>query len=112
MIKTISIVKKRPDITREEFYGYWKDVHGPLVARHIPGLRKYIQNHYIEVSGYNEEGDGIIETWYDDVDSFLKSMEFNGSDEARELGLGQDWAKIADMGRPKMWVVDEHVIRE
>ncbi len=112
MIKTISIVKKKEGITREEFYKYWKDVHGPLVARHIPGLRKYIQNHYIEVPGYNEEGDGIIETWYDDVDSFLKSIEFNTTREARDLGLGQDWAKIADMGKPKMWVVNEHVIKE
>ena len=112
MIKTISIVKKRPDITREEFYNYWENVHGSLVARHIPGLRRYIQDHFIEVPGYNEEGDGIIETWYDDVDSFLESMEFNRSDAARELGLGQDWAKIADTGRPKMWVVNEHVIME
>ena len=112
MIKAISIVKKRPDISREEFYSYWKDVHGPFVAKHIPGLRKYIQNHFIEVSDFNEEGDGIIETWYDDVDSFLKSIEFNSTKEAHDLGLGQDWAKIADMGRPKMWIVNEHIIKE
>ena len=112
MIKTILIVKKKEGISREEFYQYWKDVHGPLVAKHIPGLKKYIQNHFIEVPGYNEEGDGIIETWYDDVDSFQKSMAFNRTKESRDLGLGQDWAKIADMGRPKMWVVAEHVIKE
>jgi hypothetical protein len=62
IIKTISIVNNEPDISRDEFYKYWKDVHGPLVAQYIPGLRKYVQDYYIDVSGYNEEGDGIIKT--------------------------------------------------
>jgi len=52
-----------------------------------------------------------IASWYDDVESFQKSMAFNTTFEARELGLGEDWAKIADMGKPKMWVVEEHVIK-
>ena len=112
MIKVITLVKKKEGISREDFYKYWKDVHGPLVARHIPGLRKYIQNHFVEVPGYEYEGDGIIETWYDNVASFQESMAFNTTKEARDLGLGQDWAKIADMGKPKMWVVEEHVIKE
>ena len=112
MIKAISIVKKKEGISRDEFYRYWKDVHGPLVVKHIPGMKKYIQNHFVEVPGYNDEGDGIIEVWYDDVDSFLDSMEFNTTQEARDLGLGQDWAKIADMGKPRMWVVEEHIIKE
>jgi uncharacterized protein (TIGR02118 family) len=112
MVKTIVLVKRKQGISREEFYKYWKDVHGPFVAKHIPLLRKYIQNHFIEVPGYEYEGDGIIETWYDDVASFQKSMAFNATPEARELGLGEDWAKIADMGKPKMWVVEEHVIME
>ena len=109
MIKIITLVKKKQGISREDFYKYWKDVHGPFVAEHIPYLKKYTQNHFIEVPGFEYEGDGIIETWYDDVESFLKSLEFNKAPEARKLG--EDWAKIADMGKPKMWVVEEHVIK-
>jgi uncharacterized protein (TIGR02118 family) len=113
MIKVIMVVKKRQGISREEFYKYWKDVHGPLVAKHIPHLKKYIQNHFVEIPGNKYEGDGIIETWYDDIESFQKSMEFNKTSEARDLGLGEDWAKIADMSEePMMWVVEEHVIKD
>ena len=83
-----------------------------FAGQHINSVLKYIQNHFIEVPGYNDEGDGIIEVWYDDVESFLDSMEFNTTKEASDLGLGQDWAKIADMGKPRMWVVEEHVIKE
>jgi len=110
LIKVINVVKRKPGISREEFYKYWKNVHGPLVAKHIPGMRKYIQNHFIDVPGYEYEGDGIIETWYDDVESYLKSMEFNKTKEARPLGA--DWAKIADMGKPKIWIVEEHIIKD
>jgi hypothetical protein len=26
--------------------------------------------------------------------------------------LGADWAKIADMGKPKIWIVEEHIIKD
>lgn len=113
MIKVIMVVKKKQGISREEFYKYWKNVHGPLVAKHIPNMRKYIQNHFVEIPGHEYQGDGIIETWYDDIESFQKSMEFNKTAEARDLGLGEDWAKIADMSEePMMWVVEEHLIKD
>lgn len=113
MIKIIMIVKRKQGISRDEFYKYWKDVHGPLVAKHIPYMKKYVQNHFVEIPGNEYEGDGIIETWYDDIESFQKSLEFNKTAKARELGLGEDWAKIADMSEePVMWVVAEHVIKD
>lgn len=110
MIKVMNIVKRKPGISREDFYKYWKNVHGPLVAKHIPYLRKYIQNHFIDVPGYEYEGDGIIETWYDDLESYRKSMEYGKTKEAKPLL--EDWAKIADMSPPKVWIVEEHVIKD
>jgi hypothetical protein len=62
------------------------------------------------VPGYEYEGDGIIETWYDDLASYLKTNEFARTKEARPLG--EDWAKIADMSPPKIWIVQEHVIKD
>ena len=110
MIKVIVLVKRKEGISREEFYKYWKEVHGPFVAKHIPYLKKYVQNHFVDIPGNDYEGDGIIETWYDDIESFQKSMAFNSAPEAKKLG--EDWAKIADMSPPRMWVVEEHVIKE
>jgi uncharacterized protein (TIGR02118 family) len=110
MIKVIVLVKRKEGISREEFYKYWKEVHGPFVAKHIPYLKKYVQNHFVDIPGNEYEGDGIIETWYDDIESFQKSMAFNSAPEAKKLG--EDWAKIADMSPPRMWVVEEHVIKE
>ena len=110
MIKHIMLVKKREDISTEEFYRYWKDVHGPLISPHMPGLKKYVQNHFIKVPGLEYEGDGLIENYYDDVESVQQALAFNRTPEERKHGLLEDWAKIADMGEPKMWIAQEHVI--
>lgn len=110
MIKVINVVKRKPGISREEFYKYWKDHHGPLVARSVPTLRKYIQNHFIELPGREYEGDGIIEMWFDSLDVFQKTIP---ADKTKKPDfLLEDWAKIADMSPPKQWVVEEHVIKD
>ncbi len=110
MIKTISTVHKKPGLSTLEFYRYWKDVHGPLVAKGFPLMKKYIQNHLIPVPGYEYDCDGLIEAWYDDVASFQQTIAFTRTPEAKALGI--DAAKILDMGKGKMWIVEEHIIKE
>ncbi len=31
-IRLLGFVKRRPDLSEEDFYKHWKDVHAPLVA--------------------------------------------------------------------------------
>jgi len=47
LIKSITLAYRKPGMTREEFNQYWLEKHGPLAARLIPGVRKYVQNHFI-----------------------------------------------------------------
>jgi uncharacterized protein (TIGR02118 family) len=110
MIKVISVVHKKPDISKEDFYRYWKDVHGPLVAQALPRMKKYVQNHLIQVPGFEYEGDGLIETWYDDVNAFQEDMAFTRKPEAKSLGA--DGGKILEIGKLKIWIVEEHIIKE
>jgi uncharacterized protein (TIGR02118 family) len=108
MIKSIVVACRKPGMTRREFSAYWKDHHGPLAARMIPGIRKYVQNHLVEIPGMEYEGDGVVEMWYDDVESWQKSMEAVRS--SRELAA--DGAKFCDLTNAKVWIVEEHVIVE
>jgi len=109
MIKVMMMVKRKPGISKEEFYDYWKNVHGPLVAKSIPSLRKYVQNHFVETPGQEQEGDGIIEIWYDSIEEWQQPKDV---DKSTADPLMEDWAKIADMSPPKIWVVEEHVIKD
>ncbi len=110
MIKVMMLVKRKPGISKEEFYNYWQNVHGPLVAKSIPALRKYVQNHFVETPEQEYEGDGIIETWYDSIEDWQQPKDIKKNQETDALMA--DWAKIADMSPPKIWVVEEHVIKD
>ena len=106
MIKSIVVARRKAGLSREDFNNYWEKTHGPLAAQMIPGVRRYVQNHLVDIPGMEYEGDGVVEMWYDDVETWQKSM--------KELGnvkeLMEDGAKFAEMRPGGHWVVEEHVI--
>ena len=108
MIKSIALAHRKTGMTREEYNKYWKEQHAPLAARLIPGVRKYVQNHFVDIPGMEFEGDGIVEMWYDDVESFNKAMKFIHSDAGKELVI--DGGKFAEMKPGGLWIVEEHVV--
>jgi uncharacterized protein (TIGR02118 family) len=111
MIKSITIAHKKPGMTDAEFNWHWKEVHGPLAARLIPGVRRYVQNHLLVAPGYNFEGNGIVEMWYDDLASYEKSMAFLRSPAAKELQ--EDGPKFCGPMKPgEVWLVEEHIIKD
>ena len=70
MIKTISLLTRKQDLSHEEFVHHWVEVHAPL-AHGVPGLRRYIQSHIIgertrpDIPTPDIEIDGIAELWFD-----------------------------------------------
>jgi len=109
MIKSIVVARRKPGLSREEYNNYWEKVHGPLAARNIPGLRRYVQNHLVDIPGMEYDGDGVVEMWYDNVDAYLKSMKYLQS--AAGKALMEDGDKFADMSGAKVWIVEEHIIK-
>ena len=110
MIKSIVVAHRKPGMSRDEFSAYWKNQHASLAARLMPGVRRYVQNHLIEIPGMEYEGDGIVEMWYDDMATYQKTMEYLHSPDAQELA--EDAAKFTDMNKAKVWIVEEHIIKE
>ena len=110
MIKSIALAHRNPELSREEFSRYWREQHGPLTARLIPGLRRYVQNHFVNIPGEEFEGDGIVEMWYDDIAAWQNSMKFMQTPEGRPLA--EDGAKFARMRPGGHWVVEEHIIKD
>ncbi len=63
-------------MSAEEFHAYWKNVHGPLVAK-LPGIVKYSQHHVVPVPRAEYENadapiDGIVETWWESEEALFK----------------------------------------
>lgn len=76
MIKLVYCITKKAELTYEEFFNYWKNIHGPIGAR-IPGLRKLIQSHTIVDTKdiQNPDFDGIAELWFDNMDALLQARK-------------------------------------
>lgn len=79
MIKRMTLIVRRRDMSKADFHAHWEKVHGPLVAR-MPGVIRYIQHHFDgEIPAYIAEApelvvDGIAEIWFDTLENATLSM--------------------------------------
>lgn len=44
MIKSLSLLTRRPELSHDAFVRHWIEIHAPL-AHAVPGVRRYVQNH-------------------------------------------------------------------
>jgi len=110
MIKSFTIGRRKPGLSMEEYLRYLKEQHGPLVAKVIPGVRKYVQNHPLVLPGFEFENDNISEMWWDDVASLQNYLNWRQSDEAKVLI--EDEKKFSDPSRRIRFFAVEHIIVE
>ncbi len=108
MLKLIALISRKSGLADEEFYKYWKEKHGPLAAKTIPGLRKYIQNHLVRLPGIKYDGDGFVELWFDNLEAYEKFLTWRQSDGAKVLLDDED--KFMDRNKIVRYVVEEHII--
>ncbi|MGA8866258.1 MAG: EthD domain-containing protein [Candidatus Sulfotelmatobacter sp.] len=106
MIKVVYCVTKKRECSAEEFFHYWKNIHGPIGAR-IPGLRRLVQSHRVSIPGdkYSPPYDGVAELWFDTIEALLaarQSPEWKASSDDEENFI--DRSKVA------YFVTQEHVI--
>jgi hypothetical protein len=45
MIKVITLLKRKPGLSLDEFYRYWREQHAQLALKDHPEVLKYVQNH-------------------------------------------------------------------
>jgi uncharacterized protein (TIGR02118 family) len=119
MIKLIFVLRRRPDLTREQFQTYWREHHAPLVRSHaeVLGIRRYVQVHtlpdelHAALRGSRaapDAYDGVAELWFDS----LEALGAAGTDEGRAaaLALLEDERRFIDHARSPLWLADEHLV--
>ena len=108
MIKLVYCIAKKPGLSDEEFFSYWREVHAPIGAR-IPGIRRFVQSRRISVPGdaHRPDYDGLAELWFDDAESLLRarqSPEWKASTE--------DEANFIDHSAVAYFVSEEDIVIE
>jgi uncharacterized protein (TIGR02118 family) len=106
MIKLVYCITKKPDLADEEFFHYWKDVHGPIGAR-IPRLRKLVQSHRLSIPGdkHPPAYDGVAELWFDSVEDLVAARQSPECQASTE-----DEANFIDHTKVAYFVTEEHEI--
>lgn len=108
MLKFMTLLTRKPGLSHEEFCRYWREEHGPLAMRIMPGMVRYVQNEVVRLPGGEDAPfDGVAEVWldgtWDDLNTWYRS----------EAGraLREDEAKFIDTSRWITLIVEETVMR-
>ncbi len=121
MIKLVFSLRRRSDLTRDEFQAYWRDQHAPLVSRHadVLGIRRYVQTHTrasdVAAAQSAARGsepdlyDGQAELWWDSLDDVVAAVSTPAGQQAA-LELLEDESRFIDLERSPLWIGEEHLV--
>jgi uncharacterized protein (TIGR02118 family) len=74
VIKVIVLLKRRSDMSRDDFERYMRESHQPLVVK-IPGLRRLVVNWVLpDPNSPAQAYDAVAEDWFDDVQTMGKAF--------------------------------------
>lgn len=105
MFTVVWLVKKRPDLTQEEFTRYWIDDHTPLTAA-TPGLRAYRCYPMVSHDGTPPLFDAIAFTSFDD------EAAWRVAEQSPELQAAvADAVNFQDIAKTQSFYAQEFVIR-
>jgi uncharacterized protein (TIGR02118 family) len=103
MIKAIGTAYKRDDFTSEEFFRYWREIHGPISAK-APGLRGYVVSEVIRKLQGELHSEAFVEQWYDDEAAFERAGQ------SPEVAAAWDDVTKYAKTTGTFWLVKEHVL--
>jgi hypothetical protein len=116
MFKIIMLLKKRADITREEFIEHYDNVHVPFMHGLVPqGAAVHRRNFVVPKrdadagaeSDSAGECDAIVEVFYEDLDTAERAMRCLTDPQVRSL-MEQDENKFIHPGSIRRYVVEVH----
>jgi uncharacterized protein (TIGR02118 family) len=120
LIKLVFCLRRRPELTLEEFQHYWRENHAPLVRKHAELLRikRYVQVHtqdhpLNEAMRQTRPGpppyDGVAELWWDSIEDLAAGAATPEATEARRELL-EDEKKFIDLTQSPIWIAEENVV--
>lgn len=106
MVKLVYCITRKPGLTDEEFFHYWKNVHGRLGSR-IPRLQKLVQSHRLLIAHdqHHPDYDGVAELWFNNIGDLLAARQ-----SAEWKASSEDEVNFIDHNKTAYFVAEEHII--
>lgn len=120
MIKFVYCVRRKPEITPQEFRAYWLEKHGPYVRSFAESLRarRYVQSHTLDTPlnlaaqqprASKPAYDGITEIWWDSLEDLVAVISTPEGQRINRL-LTEDEARFCDLPNCSVFFTEEHEI--
>jgi uncharacterized protein (TIGR02118 family) len=123
VIKLVYSLRRRAELSREEFQRYWHETHAPLVRERseVLGIRRYVQVHTLPEGASaalaasraveEDEYDGVAELWWDSLEALAAAA---GTPAGQRAGaeLLEDERRFIDLSRSPIFLAEEHVVVE
>jgi uncharacterized protein (TIGR02118 family) len=99
-IKLIVMMRKRPDISMDEFQTHYEVGHVPLALRTCRGISKYVRNYIHKDSdlyptGHRAEYDCITEVWFG-TEEDLKNFKSDFAETENARRIAEDEERFVD----------------
>ena len=120
MVKLVYCLRKKEEVSQEEFHRYWREEHGPLVTSFTKNIDavKYVQSHtidtpinqgLIESRGLAAPYDGITEVWWRNEGALAAAMATDEGAAAFQALLN-DESGFIDFSQSRVFITKENLI--
>ena len=119
MIRLTYLLRRKSAMSLDDFQGYWREVHGPLIASHEVHLNclRHVQVHTIEdesrVTMASARGtmeppyDGVIELWWENIEALERVLETDTGQRAAAELLEVE-RQFIDLASSPLWLNYEY----
>ena len=123
MLRLTFLLRKKPSLSHDEFYRYWLEEHGPLVASHARrlGALRYVQVHTLRDEpalaaaagmakargGMEPVYDGVAEAWFENRAALMAAAATTAG-RAAAKALVEDEAEFIDLPNSPLWLGHEY----
>lgn len=115
MIKMVTLIPRKPGMSRQEFIDYYENHHVPLALSLFPQIRKCVRNypcsdnfHYVgSTASPVVPFDAVTEHCFADQASYDEMMAQFASDPEKFRQISEDEDKFCDKEHMIMFMVDE-----
>ncbi len=119
MIRLVYLLRRKPELSLDEFHRVWREEHGPLVAFHQVGLGilRYTQSHRVDDPGNEAMAsarggmeppyDGVAELWWESEEALATAAASDRGQRAAAELLA-DEARFIDHPASPLWLAHEY----
>ncbi len=112
--KSIALLERKPELSREDFIAYYENNHVPLIRRLLPGICGYRRNFiepegaFVSAGAAARDFDVITEIWFSDREAYEAAMARHAQPEVA-AAIAADEENFLDRSKTRMFVVDERI---